>query len=190
VNFTVELRINTVGEFAIAYDLIFSDTPEITEYSKFAKNKKFKGNFYRESRNLIIQQVLDIMHDIGVEVDDTDLFRRESSPTDPIYAMPGKGKNIGEHGEYWRDHWENRLRLFVIALDESTIILGDGGIKRTQTVQEDIEGLNKIQDRLIYANSLLNREFIRGNLKHGSQVGQHGLVDRAGNPISSYILTP
>lgn len=101
-----------------------------TEFEKFLL--RFKDQYPEDVRQIVYR--LDIVKREGAE---DRYFRYEGAMTDRVMALPS--------------HLEStRLRLYLLNIQSKVIILGDGGLKKTATYQEDrflskcVETLQKI----------------------------------------------
>lgn len=116
------------------YTLRFSG--DDTEVDKFL-DKFPEGSEYDEDIDILIKWI----DNIGERGAHERYFRREGKSRDNVMAMPTPIET-------------SNLRLYVIRLSEEIVILGNGGVKKTRTYNEDPE-LNGFVELLQSMDSLL-----------------------------------
>lgn len=133
MNRTISIELFEEHDEVNFYTLCFDGNE--TEIDKFF-DRFPEGCEYDEDVNIIIKWI----DTIGKRGALQRYFRPESKQHDNIYAIPIE---------------TSKLRVFVIRISDEIVILGNGGIKKTQTYNEDPE-LNEIVELLQKVNQYLN----------------------------------
>lgn len=115
-----------------------------SEFGKFlVMFKDIKDPYLLDDFNRIVLAISKMSEDGVLE----NFFRSEGKVDDRVVAIPLEVKESG--------HIRETLRLYCIRLSDKLLILGNGGIKRTRTYQEDkwlkecVETLQKIDKELM-----------------------------------------
>ena len=103
-------------EVAGLFTIIFEGEMQ-SEFVKFVK--KFKDDAVRKNELRVILNQIDTMLVKGVE---ERRFRPEGKMSDGVAALPV---------------YKSGLRLYCLRLSDSVLIVGNGGVKNTQTYEED-----------------------------------------------------
>lgn len=114
----VELQEVHKGESATLYTFKF-DGEEISEFEKFVT--KLKDNSSYDSH---LQMILTIVAKIASQGAFERNFRYEGNFGDGIGALPT---------------YPNKLRLYCLRISDQILVLGNGGVKKTQKLQDDEE---------------------------------------------------
>lgn len=112
----VDLYIISEGQNCILYSLQFLKDPE-SEFEKFVAKFKESAEFNEDYER--IAQLIRRMAAKGAE---ERLFRPEGKMNDHVVALPVL---------------KSKLRLYCIRLSDKIVILGNGGVKSTQSYEED-----------------------------------------------------
>lgn len=125
------------------YTLRFVD--DISEVDKFL-DKFPEGSEYDEDIDILIKWI----ENIGQRGAHERHFRPEGKRTDNVMAMPTPIET-------------SKLRLYVIRLSEEIVILGNGGVKKTRTYNEDPE-LNECVELLQTIDGFLKFRLQKGKI--------------------------
>lgn len=122
------------------FTIIFENENQ-SEFVKFVN--KFKDDAIRKNELRIILNQIDVMLQKGIE---ERRFRPEGKMNDGVAALPV---------------YQSGLRLYCLRLSDSVLIVGNGGVKKTKTYQED-EDLNGYVISLQKLDSLLKADIENG----------------------------
>lgn len=125
---------------------LFSIIFEGEDESEFVK---FQSKFINSAKLVddlrLIINVIQKMLEKGFEERN---FRREGKETDHVSALPV---------------YKNRLRLYCLRMSDSVLIVGNGGIKRSRTYEQD-ENLNGYVIDLQNLDRLLSADIKKGRV--------------------------
>lgn len=141
MNSEIEIELFEEHENVNFYTLRFRN--EETEVDKFL-DKFPEGCKYDEDIDIIIKW----MDQIGEKGALERYFRPEGKRSDKVWAIPIETSN---------------LRLYVIRLTDEILILGNGGLKTTQTYNEDPD-LNECVELLQTIDGFIKARIIQGTL--------------------------
>ena len=127
-------------EVAGLFTIIFEGEMQ-SEFVKFVK--KFKDDAVRKNELRVILNQIDTMLVKGVE---ERRFRPEGKMSDGVAALPV---------------YKSGLRLYCLRLSDSVLIVGNGGVKNTQTYEQD-EDLNGYVISLQKLDALLKADIRNG----------------------------
>ena len=127
-------------EVAGLFTLIFEGEMQ-SEFVKFVK--KFKDDAVRKNELRVILNQIDTMLVKGIE---ERRFRPEGKMSDGVTALPV---------------YKSGLRLYCLRLSDSVLIVGNGGVKNTQTYEED-KDLNGYVISLQKLDALLKADIRNG----------------------------
>jgi len=128
---------------------------EYSEFEKFLLTYMNKPDFGSDLG--VIMARLEVIKRMGVE---DRYFRFEGKRTDRVHALPAYLET-------------SRLRLYCLCISSKVLVLGNGGVKETQTYQEDaylnkcVETLQKI-DFEIRQRENRKEIIVRGTQLHGA----------------------
>ena len=134
---------------------LYSRRFEREEYTEFEKYLLTYKDQYAQDVQILIRRI-DIIKENGAE---DRFFRYEGSKRDRVMALPS--------------HLDtSNLRLYCLNISHKILILGNGGIKKTQTYQEDVNlhrAVRNLQKIDIIIKKLENRRIItiNGTNLHG-----------------------
>lgn len=153
------------GENVAFYTFIF----EGEEQSELAK---FKSTYRRSEFKEEYQDILLAISIIGDHTANKIHFRPCSALKDNVMALPGKeDEDLEVKAQRLKEDDLRVLRLYCIALTDSIVILGNGGIKSTETYNEDpilneyVEILLAIDKKLSEKGFSNAGKELKGNLK-------------------------
>lgn len=129
-------------EATALFSIVFEGEDE-SEFAKF--QSKFIDNAKLVNDLRLIINVIQRMLERGFEERN---FRREGKASDNVVALPVYG---------------SRLRLYCLRMSESVLIVGNGGIKKTRTYEED-ENLNGYVISLQNLDRLLSADIKAGRV--------------------------
>lgn len=127
------IKLLETGEKVSLYSPIF-EGEEYTEFEKFLLTYK---DLYAKDIQILIRRI-DIIKEMGAE---DRFFRYEGTKQDRVMALPSHIDT-------------SNLRLYCLNISHKILILGNGGIKTTQTYQEDsnlhraVQNLQKIDIKI------------------------------------------
>lgn len=124
------------------FSIIFEGEDE-SEFVKF--QSKFINNAKLVDDLRLIINVIQKMLEKGFEERN---FRREGKEADHVAALPV---------------YQNRLRLYCLRMSDSVLIVGNGGIKRSRTYEQD-ENLNGYVIDLQNLDRLLSADIKKGRV--------------------------
>ena len=127
-------------EVAGLFTIIFEGEMQ-SEFVKFVK--KFKDDAVRKNELRVILNQIDTMLVKGIE---ERRFRPEGTMSDGVTALPV---------------YKSGLRLYCLRLSDSVLIVGNGGVKNTQTYEED-KDLNGYVISLQKLDALLKADIRNG----------------------------
>lgn len=127
-------------DIAGLFTIIFANESE-SEFVKFVK--RFKDDAIRKNELRIILNQIDAMLEKGIE---ERRFRPEGKMGDGVVALPV---------------YKSGLRLYCLRLSDSVLIVGNGGVKKKKTYQED-EDLNGYVISLQKLDGLLKSDIEKG----------------------------
>ena len=134
---------------------LYSPRFESEEYTEFEKFLLTYKDQYAQDVQILIRRI-DIIKENGAE---DRFFRYEGSKRDRVMALPS--------------HLDtSNLRLYCLNISHKILILGNGGIKKTQTYQEDVNlhrAVQNLQKIDIIIKKLENKRIItiNGTNLHG-----------------------
>ena len=139
------MRIEEVKKTDIAglFTIVFDNASE-TEFENFIN--KFKENAVRQEELSIILTAIERMLTLSGFLER--YFRLEGKMNDHVVALPIE---------------KTPLRLYCLRLSDNVLIVGNGGLKKTKTYQED-ENLNGYVITLQKLDKLLNAAVKRGDV--------------------------
>ncbi len=117
-NRAVKLEAVQSSDRASLYTIVF-ENDDMSEFSKFLSRFKDNGKLQRDYQ-IILYALKKILENGVLER----YFRREGKYTDRVCALPVDS---------------GKLRLYCLRLSDKILVLGNGGIKRTRTYNEDSE---------------------------------------------------
>ena len=137
-----EARITSIGQTnAVGLFSITFEGGNLTEFRKFIE--KFKDDAVRSKElNAILNEIGRIEQNGALER----YFRYEGKMGDHVMALPAL---------------RSGLRLYCLRMSESVLIVGNGGVKNTQTYEQDPE-LNGYVINLQKLDALLREDIRKG----------------------------
>lgn len=137
-----EARITSIGQTnAVGLFSITFEGDNLTEFRKFIE--KFKDDAVRSKElNAILNEIGRIEQNGALER----YFRYEGKMGDHVMALPAL---------------RSGLRLYCLRMSESVLIVGNGGVKNTQTYEQDPE-LNGYVINLQKLDALLREDIRKG----------------------------
>lgn len=130
-------------DIAGLFTIVFDNASE-TEFENFIN--KFKENAVRQEELSIILTAIERMLTVSGFLER--YFRPEGKMNDHVVALPIE---------------KTPLRLYCLRLSDNVLIVGNGGLKKTKTYQED-ENLNGYVITLQKLDKLLNAAVKRGDV--------------------------
>ena len=137
------------------YTLQFSDA-NLSEFEKFVQRFKDSGELNRDYQ-IIIYALSKISNNGALER----YFRPEGKMNDRVCALPVDS---------------GKLRLYCLRITDKILIIGNGGLKTTQTYEESEELLGYVMD-LQKFDSLIKKEVANGSLTI-SETEIEGVTDK------------
>ena len=137
-----EARITSIGQTsAVGLFSITFEGDNLTEFRKFIE--KFKDDAVRSKElNVILTEIGRIQQNGALER----YFRYEGKMSDHVMALPA---------------FQSGLRLYCLRMSDSVLIVGNGGIKKTRTYEQDPE-LNGYVINLQKLDALLRENIRKG----------------------------
>lgn len=157
-NYTMkELTVKNIENEGIVkmYTLQFSDA-NLSEFEKFVQRFKDSGELNRDYQ-IIIYALSKISNNGALER----YFRPEGKMNDRVCALPVDS---------------GKLRLYCLRITDKILIIGNGGLKTTQTYEESEELLGYVMD-LQKFDSLIKKEVANGSLTI-SETEIEGVTDK------------
>ena len=157
-NYTMkELTVKNIENEGIVkmYTLQFSDA-NLSEFEKFVQRFKDSGELNRDYQ-IIIYALSKISNNGALER----YFRPEGKMNDRVCALPVDS---------------GKLRLYCLRITDKILIIGNGGLKTTQTYEESEELLGYVMD-LQKFDSLIKKEVANGSLTI-SETEIEGITDK------------
>ena len=152
-----ELTVKNIENEGIVkmYTLQFSDA-NLSEFEKFVQRFKDSGELNRDYQ-IIIYALSKISNNGALER----YFRPEGKMNDRVCALPVDS---------------GKLRLYCLRITDKILIIGNGGLKTTQTYEESEELLGYVMD-LQKFDSLIKKEVANGSLTI-SETEIEGVTDK------------
>jgi hypothetical protein len=140
VNF--KLRLVDIYKRLTFYDVIF-EGDEMSEFSKFLSDPLVRADESYEDMLARIQEILD---DTGY--DNPNYFRYAETRKDNVRHIPF-----------------GNLRVFIVQCGEIIIMIGCGGVKKTNTYNEDVK-LDTSAKRMKHVSDTIDKLFSEGKLRY------------------------
>lgn len=162
---TITITLIGEGDNVAFYTFTF----EGEEHSELAK---FKSAYRKSEFKEEYQDILLAISIIGDHTANKIHFRPCSALKDNVMALPGKEEeNVEIKAKRLKEDDLRVLRLYCITLTDNIVILGNGGIKSTETYNEDPILNEYVEILLAIDKKLTEKEFssvgkeLKGNLK-------------------------